>query len=74
VTLDRQANVRVMDTSNYNSYRSGKRHRYFGGRALKSPIRIPLPHGGRWHVTIDLGGTGGSVHASVSIDHAGVLG
>ena len=25
------ANVRLMDSSNYSSYRSGRRHRYYGG-------------------------------------------
>lgn len=32
------ANVRLMDTSNYNNYKNGRRHTYYGGLATKSPI------------------------------------
>lgn len=70
VKLDKQANVRVMDSANFSHYRRGERHRYLGGRALKSPARIPLPHSGRWHVAIDLGGASGGVKASVALERA----
>ncbi|MGH8926501.1 MAG: DUF1883 domain-containing protein [Acidimicrobiia bacterium] len=70
VNLDKQANVRVMDSANFNAYRRGERHRYLGGRALKSPARIGLPHSGRWHVSIDLGAASGRVKASVALERA----
>jgi Domain of unknown function (DUF1883) len=65
VTLDKQANVRLMDDGNFSNYRSGKKHRYYGGRATKSPVQLAAPHAGHWHVVIDLGGTAGTVRASV---------
>ena len=65
VTLDKQANVRLLDGSNYSSYRLGKQHRYYGGRATKSPVRISPPHAGHWHLVVDLGGNAGTVKASV---------
>lgn len=34
------ANVRLMDTSNYNSYKNGRRHTYYGGLMTKSPAVI----------------------------------
>ena len=56
VTLTKAANVRLMDSSNYNNYKAGKRHRFYGGYVKQSPYRIPVPHFGHWYVTIDLGG------------------
>ena len=32
------ANVRLMDSSNYQSYKSGRNHRYAGGLVKRSPI------------------------------------
>lgn len=64
VTLDKQANVRLLDDANYSLYKSWERHRYFGGLAKSSPVRIPAPHEGHWHLVIDLGGYAGTVRAS----------
>ena len=65
VTLDKQANVRLLDASNFADYESGRRHNYYGGLAKVSPIRLKPPHAGRWHLVIDLGGYAGTVRASV---------
>lgn len=67
VTLDKQANVRLLDDANFSLYRSGKQHRYYGGLAKTSPVLIPAPHAGHWHVVIDLGGYAGTVHASTRV-------
>jgi hypothetical protein len=61
------ANVRLMDSSNFSSYRAERRHRYIGGHATKSPVRLQIPNSGHWHVAIDLGGYGGSVKSSVRV-------
>ena len=65
VTLDKQANVRLLDTMNYSSYQRGQQHTYYGGLAKVSPLRLRPPHAGRWHLVIDLGGYAGTVQASV---------
>jgi len=65
VTLDKQANVRLLDDVNYVQYQQGKRHQYYGGLANKSPVRLSPPHGGHWHLVVDLGGNAGTVKASV---------
>ncbi len=65
VTLDKQANVRLLDESNYSAYRDGREHRYTGGLAKQSPIKLKPPHAGKWHLVIDLGGYAGTVRASV---------
>ena len=67
VELDHAANVKVMDTANFQGYRRGEAHRYYGGAATRSPVAIRPPHGGRWFVTIDLGGRSGRIRASVRV-------
>jgi hypothetical protein len=67
VTLDRAANVLLMDSSNYNSYKQRRGYRYEGGYATKSPIRLVVPSRGQWHVAVDLGGGPGQVRASASL-------
>ncbi len=67
VTLDKQANVLLMDDSNFSSYKRGQRYTYYGGLAKVSPARISPPHAGNWHLAIDLGGYSGSVRASVNV-------
>jgi hypothetical protein len=59
------ANVRLMDSSNYGYYKNGKRHKYYGGLATKSPIVLTVPNSGHWYVTVDLMGLRGSVRSSV---------
>lgn len=61
------ANVRLMDSTNFQSYRAGSRHRYYGGHVTRSPYRLPIPRAGRWHVTIDLGGYAGRVRSGVHV-------
>jgi Domain of unknown function (DUF1883) len=56
VDCDHQCNVRVMDDSNFSSYRSGGRHHYNGGFYKMLPARIAVPSDGYWNTTIDLGG------------------
>lgn len=67
VSLDRQANVRLLDTTNFHRYRSGDRHSFYGGLAKASPVHLRPPRSGHWHVVIDLGGYAGSVRAAVQL-------
>ena len=67
VTLDRQANVRLLDDANFSRYREGKQHTYYGGLTKTSPVHLKPPHSGHWHVVIDLGGYAGTVRASVRV-------
>lgn len=61
------ANVRLMDSSNFSNYKSGRQHRYYGGLAKQSPVRLQIPHSGTWYVTVDMQGLGGSVRSSARI-------
>ena len=61
------ANVRLMDQSNFNNYKAGRRHRYAGGLARRSPVRLEVPHSGTWHVTVDMQGLRGTVRSGVRV-------
>ena len=67
VTLSSGANVRLMDSSNFSSYKNGRKHRFYGGLATKSPIRIAVPNSGHWYVAGDMQGLRGSTNASVRV-------
>lgn len=67
VTLDKPANVRLLDDSNFHSYRRRAAHKYFGGLAKQSPVKLRAPSMGHWHLVIDLGGYAGEVRASVRV-------
>ncbi|MGI8755646.1 MAG: DUF1883 domain-containing protein [Acidimicrobiales bacterium] len=67
VSLSSGANVRVLDSSNFNKYRRGQAHRYQGGLARKSPVRIAIPSSGRWHVVVDMQGLRGSTRAGFRV-------
>lgn len=61
------ANVRLMDSSNYSNYKSGRRHTYYGGLITKSPVVLGVPSSGRWYVTVDMVGLRGTVRSSVKV-------
>lgn len=67
VELDNQANVKLMDDSNYRNYRNGRRYKYFGGLAERTPFNIEVPQDGMWNIVIDLGGYSGSIRHSIEI-------
>jgi Domain of unknown function (DUF1883) len=67
VTLDRAANVLLMDSQNYSSYLQGRAYEYDGGYATESPVQFAVPRHGHWHVVVDLGGGPGQVRASVRL-------
>ena len=67
VSLDgNAANVLVMGSSDFHSYRRGGRHQYYGGYFTRSPAVI-RPPSGTWNVVIDLGGCSGRTRASVRV-------
>jgi len=67
VTLGYAANVRIMDSSNYSSFKAGRRYRFIGGYVTRSPYKITLPNGTHWYVVIDLGGYAGKIKSAVRL-------
>lgn len=68
VTLDKQANVRLMTMSQYRTFKAGRSVRVMGGLAKKSPARLGIPNSGHWVVVVDLGGLPGKVRAGVQVE------
>jgi hypothetical protein len=67
------ANVRLLDSSNFHNYRSGRQHRYYGGLITRSPARLVVPQSGNWFVTVDMQGLQGQARFSIRIIHAEAL-
>ena len=67
VQLRNQANVLLLDSSNYRNYARGNHARYYGGLAKSSPVRLAVPRDGHWFLAIDLGGHAGRIDASVAV-------
>jgi len=61
------ANVRLLDSSNFSSYKAGRQHSFYGGYATRSPVRLQIPSSGHWYVVIDFGGHSGSVRTSIEV-------
>lgn len=61
------ANVKLMDAFNYESYKNGLYYKYIGGVANRSPVRIQIPSSGYWFVTIDMQGLKGTVKSSIQV-------
>jgi len=66
------ANVRLMDSSNYSNYKSGRSHRYTGGLVTKSPVVLGVPSSGHYYVTVDMQGLRGFTNASVQVLPSGL--
>ena len=67
ITLTSGANVRLLSSSDFSNYKNGRQHRYIGGLAKKSPVRLQIPSSGHWHVAVDMQGLRGSTRSSVRV-------
>jgi hypothetical protein len=68
ITLTSGANVRLMTSSDFSNYKNGRRHRFIGGLAKRSPVRLQIPTSGHWYVAVDMQGLRGSTRASVQVE------
>jgi hypothetical protein len=64
------ANVLVMDDTNFQRFKTGQQHQYYGGYYTQSPVIIRPPYAGHWNVVINLGGFAGTVNAAVQVVNA----
>lgn len=67
VDCDTQANIMLMDDSNYSSYKAGRSYRYQGGFFTHFPARLAPPRSGYWNVVLDLGGGKATVSHSIRV-------
>ena len=61
------ANVRLMDSSNVQSYRSGRRFDFTGGHYKSSLVRLEIPNPEHWFAAVDLAGYAGKVGSSARV-------
>jgi len=67
ITLSAVANVRLLNSSNFERFTETLKHQFLGGVAKKSPIRLTIPDSGHWHVVVDMEGHKGVAESSVRI-------
>lgn len=60
-------NVRLMDSSNFQSFKRGKNHRYVGGLVKRSSVQLQVPRSGHWYLVLDYGGLRGRGRVSVQV-------
>jgi len=63
--LGSAANVRLMDSSNFENYGRGRRYRFVGGLATRSTVSLKVPRTGQWHLCVDMLGLRGSVRSAI---------
>lgn len=56
VDLNYAADVFLVDSSNYQKFKSGRRFEYFGGHYTRSPVTISVNGVGRWYLIVRGGG------------------
>ena len=56
VSISAAANVFLVDSANYSSFRAGRDFRYFGGLFKQTPVPLTIPSDGHWWVVIHLWG------------------
>lgn len=56
VHLTHAADVFLVDSINYQKYRSGQQFKYYGGHYTKSPVVITVSGVGRWYLIVRDGG------------------
>jgi len=71
VHSDTQANVILMDDSDYSDYKAGRSYHYYGGFFTHFPARLTPPHSGYWNVVLDLGGGEATVRHSMRVVSVG---
>ena len=62
------ADVRLLDSSNYQAFNSGRQYKFAGGLVKHSPARLAVPRSAHWYVTVDKVGLKGQTSASVFVE------
>ena len=62
-----EANVWLMDSSTYSSYKNGRSVRAIGGHTRKSPVHLQTDRSGTWYAVADLGGYPGRLGLSAKV-------
>lgn len=52
VQLQHAADVFLVDSSNFQKYKSGSSFKYYGGHYTQTPVQISVSGAGRWYLII----------------------
>lgn len=52
VELQHAADVFLVDSVNYQNYKTGQRFKYVGGHQTRSPVTISVQGAGRWYLIV----------------------
>jgi hypothetical protein len=67
ITLTAVANVRLMTHANFDLFRNARQHKFLGGVAKQSPIRLKVPESGHWHLVVDMEGHLAKAESSIKV-------
>ncbi len=67
VDCDTQANVTLMNDSDYANFKAGRSYHYYGGFFTHFPARLTPPHSGYWNVVLDLGAPRATIRHSMRV-------
>ncbi len=67
ISLSAVANVRLMTHADFDLFRNARQHKFLGGVAKQTPIRLTIPKSAHWHVVIDTEGHAGKVESSIRV-------
>ena len=67
ITLSAVANVRLMTHADFDLFKNARQHKFLGGVAKQSPIRLTIPRSGHWHVVVDMEGHPGKAQSSIKV-------
>ena len=56
VQLQHAADVFLVDSSNFQKYKSGSSFKYYGGHYTQTPVQISVSGAGRWYLIVRGGG------------------
>ncbi|MGE9552951.1 DUF1883 domain-containing protein [Erwinia amylovora] len=69
VDFKRKCFVMILTDSEYTNYLEGLGYEYCGGVFKKMPANITAPHGGLWHVILNIGRNNPRIRSSISVIH-----
>jgi hypothetical protein len=67
ISLGYAANVRLIDSENYELYKQKIQHRFTGGYIERSPYKVTIQDDGHWYVIIDSGSFFAKIKALVKL-------
>lgn len=67
ISLSAVANVRLMTHADFDRFKNARQHKFLGGVAKQTPIRLTIPKSAHWHVVIDTEGHSGKVESSIRV-------